>query len=339
VHLGVGISGREGNQAVLSSDYSIAQFAFLPQLLLVHGRWSLQRISIMVMYSLYKNVGLTFTLILYGTQSGFSAPISVPELSGGSLWNLYYTALPIMLVSLLDRDMVYQETLLAIPEMYKDTQNTSLFSGMLLGRWIVESFFVSIFVYLFNTAAVCDWKRINQAGMPCFHESYIWWGLFIQQVIYTVRLFLVTKTWTVYNLFVCVLSLLLWPLTTLITSLVLAQNDFSFLFEVEGFEMWWAVMASWNGWAVLYLSLVIGLMPFLVMTLVAKMWGKATISNKVAAWEAVIIQNQARMGRVIPGDDWALLMPQMVHRDQDTIEQSPVTPMTSPKVPQYQLPS
>ena len=41
--IGVGISGQEGMQAVLASDYSIAQFRFLERLLLVHGRWSYYR--------------------------------------------------------------------------------------------------------------------------------------------------------------------------------------------------------------------------------------------------------------------------------------------------------
>uniref|UniRef100_A0A8C4L2D6 Phospholipid-transporting ATPase n=1 Tax=Equus asinus asinus TaxID=83772 RepID=A0A8C4L2D6_EQUAS len=39
-HIGVGISGQEGMQAVMSSDYSFAQFRYLQRLLLVHGRWS-----------------------------------------------------------------------------------------------------------------------------------------------------------------------------------------------------------------------------------------------------------------------------------------------------------
>ena len=38
-HIGVGISGREGSQALMASDYMIGQFAFLQQLLLVHGRY------------------------------------------------------------------------------------------------------------------------------------------------------------------------------------------------------------------------------------------------------------------------------------------------------------
>jgi phospholipid-transporting ATPase len=53
--VGVGISGNEGMQAVRSSDYAIAQFRYLETLTLVHGRNNYKRISVVVMYSLYKN--------------------------------------------------------------------------------------------------------------------------------------------------------------------------------------------------------------------------------------------------------------------------------------------
>lgn len=43
-HVGVGISGLEGMQAVMASDFAIAQFRFLTDLLLVHGRLSYLRI-------------------------------------------------------------------------------------------------------------------------------------------------------------------------------------------------------------------------------------------------------------------------------------------------------
>ncbi|XP_073221222.1 probable phospholipid-transporting ATPase 8 isoform X2 [Cicer arietinum] len=46
--IGVGISGAEGMQAVMASDYAIGQFCFLEHLLLVHGHWCYRRISMMV---------------------------------------------------------------------------------------------------------------------------------------------------------------------------------------------------------------------------------------------------------------------------------------------------
>ena len=44
-HVGVGISGNEGMQAVRSSDYAIAQFRFLKRLMLVHGRTNYRQVA------------------------------------------------------------------------------------------------------------------------------------------------------------------------------------------------------------------------------------------------------------------------------------------------------
>ena len=53
-HIGIGISGLEGRQAVLASDYAIGQFRFLGRLLLVHGRWSYFRMTAFLRYFFYK---------------------------------------------------------------------------------------------------------------------------------------------------------------------------------------------------------------------------------------------------------------------------------------------
>ncbi len=37
-HIGVGIRGQEGREAVFASDYSVDQFRCLERLLLVHGQ-------------------------------------------------------------------------------------------------------------------------------------------------------------------------------------------------------------------------------------------------------------------------------------------------------------
>lgn len=53
-NVGIGISGKEGRQAVLSSDYSFAEFRFLKRLLLVHGNYSYKRISKLILFSFMK---------------------------------------------------------------------------------------------------------------------------------------------------------------------------------------------------------------------------------------------------------------------------------------------
>jgi P-type E1-E2 ATPase len=57
-HVGIGVQGKEGTQALAASDYAIGQFRFLAKLLFVHGTWSYRRISKVILYSFYKNVSL-----------------------------------------------------------------------------------------------------------------------------------------------------------------------------------------------------------------------------------------------------------------------------------------
>jgi len=73
--VGIGLSGREGNQAVLASDFSLAQFSFLERLLLVHGRWSYIRSCKYVRFFFYKNFAFTLCQLMYAFHSGFSAQV------------------------------------------------------------------------------------------------------------------------------------------------------------------------------------------------------------------------------------------------------------------------
>ncbi len=53
--VGVGISGQEGMQAVMASDFAITQFAHLKRLLLVHGHWCYEKLARMALYMFYKD--------------------------------------------------------------------------------------------------------------------------------------------------------------------------------------------------------------------------------------------------------------------------------------------
>lgn len=76
-HIGVGISGQEGRQAVLSSDFAFGQFRYLERLLLVHGRWSYLRISKFLRYFFYKNFAFTLCHFWFAFFSGFSAQVMI----------------------------------------------------------------------------------------------------------------------------------------------------------------------------------------------------------------------------------------------------------------------
>lgn len=53
-NIGCGLLGLEGSQAAMSADYAFAQFRYLTKLLVVHGRWSYQRIADMHSNFFYK---------------------------------------------------------------------------------------------------------------------------------------------------------------------------------------------------------------------------------------------------------------------------------------------
>ena len=79
--VGIGISGKEGLQAVNASDFSIAQFRYLGRLLLVHGRWNYRRMSMVLLYSFYKNITIAMGTFVYSIFTGWSGCVLFPFLS------------------------------------------------------------------------------------------------------------------------------------------------------------------------------------------------------------------------------------------------------------------
>lgn len=54
--IGIGISGQEGMQAVMASDFAIARFQYLERLLLVHGHWCYSRMARFSTFMFYKSL-------------------------------------------------------------------------------------------------------------------------------------------------------------------------------------------------------------------------------------------------------------------------------------------
>ncbi|XP_028814034.1 phospholipid-transporting ATPase ID isoform X2 [Denticeps clupeoides] len=125
-HIGVGISGQEGMQAVLASDYSFAQFRFLQRLLLVHGRWSYHRMCNFLCYFFYKNFAFTLVHFWFGFFCGFSAQ-TVYDQWFITLFNIVYTSLPVLAMGIFDQD-VNEQYSLRYPNLYKPGQTNLLFN-------------------------------------------------------------------------------------------------------------------------------------------------------------------------------------------------------------------
>lgn len=90
-HIGVGIKGKEGTQAVRSADYAVSQFSFLLRLLMNHGRLGYIRITNMICYYFYKNVILVFTELYFAFVNGFSGQIFFLDWLS-TLYNAFFTS-------------------------------------------------------------------------------------------------------------------------------------------------------------------------------------------------------------------------------------------------------
>ncbi|KAK6922097.1 P-type ATPase, N-terminal [Dillenia turbinata] len=146
-HVGVGISGLEGMQAVMASDFAIAQFRFLSDLLLVHGRWSYHRICKVITYFFYKNLTFTLTQFWFNFQTGFSGQRFYDDWFQ-SLYNVIFTALPVVILGLFDKDVSAKLSKM-YPELYKEGIRNAFFKKRVVGIWAFFSFYQSLVFYYF----------------------------------------------------------------------------------------------------------------------------------------------------------------------------------------------
>ncbi|KAL2559080.1 putative phospholipid-transporting ATPase 9 [Forsythia ovata] len=140
--IGIGISGVEGMQAVMSSDISIAQFRFLERLLLVHGHWCYRRISSMICYFFYKNPAYNDWFL--------------------SLYNVLFTSLPVIALGVLDQD-VSARYCLKFPLLYQEGVQNVLFSWRRIIGWMFNGLCSAIIIFFLCTKAL-DPQAFNKDG-------------------------------------------------------------------------------------------------------------------------------------------------------------------------------
>uniref|UniRef100_H3GLM7 Phospholipid-transporting ATPase n=1 Tax=Phytophthora ramorum TaxID=164328 RepID=H3GLM7_PHYRM len=116
-HVGVGVMGQEGMQAVRSADYSVQQFSHLGRLLLYHGRLSYLRTTQCIDYFFYKNIVFTLPQFIYGTASVFSGQTFFCDLYI-TAYNVVFTALPVTVRAVMETDLL-EAIAVKFPELYR----------------------------------------------------------------------------------------------------------------------------------------------------------------------------------------------------------------------------
>ncbi|USW52085.1 Putative P-type ATPase, HAD superfamily, P-type ATPase, transmembrane domain superfamily [Septoria linicola] len=223
-HIGIGISGMEGLQAARSADVSIAQFRFLRKLLLVHGAWSYQRISKVILYFYYKNTALFITQFWYSFQNAFSGQV-IYESWTLSFFNVIFTALPPFVLGIFDQ-FVNARLLDRYPQLYQLTQKGVFFRTHNFWSWVGNGFYHSLILY-FGSQAIYWRDGVLSDGKIAGH--WVWGTSLYTAGLVTVlgKAALITNIWTKYTVLAIPGSLAIWFIFLPVYATVAPKLNFS----------------------------------------------------------------------------------------------------------------
>lgn len=144
-HVGIGLYGKEGRQAVRASDYALGKFRFLKRALLFHGFHYYVRTANLVQYFFYKNLAFTLTQILYGVFSLFSSQSIYTNLYL-MIYNITMTSFPIIFYGIFEQRLP-ESVLMTVPGIYKTISKNEYLSWKNFLIWITFSIWHGIVIF------------------------------------------------------------------------------------------------------------------------------------------------------------------------------------------------
>ncbi|EAY19929.1 phospholipid-translocating P-type ATPase, flippase family protein [Trichomonas vaginalis G3] len=120
-HVGVGISGLEGNQAAMTSDFAIPRFRHLIRLIAVHGHWAFDRFAWTAMIMIYKNIVFSFSMLWMAIDT-MGSPSSFYDSFFMSCFNLLFTMIPPFIYGWIEQDLP-EAQLVRYPQLHRTLPN------------------------------------------------------------------------------------------------------------------------------------------------------------------------------------------------------------------------
>ncbi|KAK3037101.1 hypothetical protein RJ639_029943, partial [Escallonia herrerae] len=280
--IGVGISGMEGMQAVMASDFSLPQFHFLERLLIVHGQWCYKRLSKMVkllvhiLYFVYKNVAFGLTLFYYEVYTAFSSEVLYDDWYM-VMFNVCLTSLPVISLGVLEQDVSPDLCLQVLtnaafiflslekfPALYQQGQKNIYFSWKRIIGWILNGILASLAIFLANiyilspTAFRGDGEVADLAHIGAITYTCIIWTVNCQ-----IALIIMHFTW-IQHCFIWGSILCWYMLLFLFGTLPPKYSSEEFQLFTE------AIGPAPMYWIATLLVVAIALLPYLIITVIQK---------------------------------------------------------------------
>ncbi|XP_055020412.1 phospholipid-transporting ATPase IF [Boleophthalmus pectinirostris] len=254
-HVGIGIMGKEGRQAVRNSDYAIARFKFLAKLLLVHGHFYYIRIATLVQYFFYKNVCFITPQFLYQFFCLFSQQTLYDSVYL-TLYNICFTSLPILVYSLFEQP-VHPHVLQSKPALYRDISRNSMLSFQTFLYWTVLGF-CHAFVFFFGSYILMGEDTSLMGNGQMFGNWTFGTLVFTVMVItVTLKLALEAHFWTWMNHFVTWGSIAFY----FIFSLFYGGIIWPFLHTQDMYFVFVQLLSSGSAWFAIFIIVITCLFP------------------------------------------------------------------------------
>ncbi|XP_076320991.1 phospholipid-transporting ATPase VD-like isoform X2 [Tachypleus tridentatus] len=245
--VGVGISGQEGMQAVMASDFAVTRFRHLERLLLVHGHWCYDRLARTVLYFFYKNASFIFVIFWYQLYCGFSGMVMIDQLYL-MLFNVVFTALPPLVLGIYDQDCP-ADVLLRKPSLYSQGRHCSVYTKYSFWLNMLDSLYQSIIIFFVPLLGFYD----SDFGMWEFGSTIFTACVLVQLA----HLAIETRSWTSLQLFATLLSVAVYfGFAVLYNALCRGSS-----FLQNPYWVMQHVMATAQYWFTVVLILVISCLP------------------------------------------------------------------------------
>ncbi|PHJ22597.1 guanylyl cyclase, partial [Cystoisospora suis] len=203
-HVGVAIRGADSAAAVAAAyaDYSFSEFRFLQRLLFVHGRLSLMRVSVAILWSFFKSLCIGLPAFLFQPQAFWSA-VEVYDPLLLMLVDFLWTSLPGIIHGYSDQDLP-THLLPSVPVLYTPGRRRLYFNGFRFIFWTVEGIVYSFIIFYLLQATWMEGNTFSDGQVLGFH-SYGVLMLFGSLLQSNVRIILETNLWTPTFLFTTII--------------------------------------------------------------------------------------------------------------------------------------
>ena len=208
-HIGVGIIGKEGTQAVNNADYAISQFRYLTRLILVYGHHEYRGITLAALLIFYKNILFTLIQYLYTFVCGLSGTRN-QSYTAIFWYNTALTAFGPLLLAVFDKD-VTDANCYKFPQLHRQGIEHRLFSvkrflvymakavyeavaiGLVvnltmsrcdfptgtLDVWLYGTIAVTINIFVANVSASIEQSRMMGVTVFFFWGTFFFWLLLV----------------------------------------------------------------------------------------------------------------------------------------------------------------